>query len=49
MFIRQKCLLTLPRHCVVPETLTTILIEKIPLRDGHAIVRSTQNTDWTKM
>ena len=38
-----------PRHCVVPETLTTILIEKMPLCDGHALVRSAQNTDCTKM
>ena len=28
MLKRHICLLTLPRHCVVPETLTTILIEK---------------------
>ena len=43
------CLLTLPRHCAVPEKLTTILIEKMPLRDDHARVRSIQNADYTQM
>ena len=28
MLKHHICLLTLPRHCVVPETLTTILIKK---------------------
>ena len=35
MLRHHICLLTLPRHCVVPETLTTILIKKMPLRHGH--------------
>ena len=49
MLKRHMCLLTLPRHCAVPEKLTTILIEKMPLRDDHARVRSIQNADYTQM
>ena len=32
MLKRHMCLLTLSRHCAVREKLTTILIEKMPLR-----------------
>ena len=49
MLKRHMCLLTLSRHCAVREKLTTILIEKMPLRYDHTLVRSIQNADYTKM